>query len=316
MSEVMEDTTPTVLVCHPRQVARRALATLLAGCKEGWRVELASDTAEAEAHSGPAVVLVSRALADAGLVEALRTRHPLQLHHIILLTDGKGPAPSASVDELLRTPIVPVELASRVRTGVRLVELRSQLREAQARLCREAVTDELTGLANRQRALSMLRSELARAQRSLQSLAVLLLDVDGLGIVNAQHGHERGDTALADIARAMHQTARKYDLVARWEGQRFLVICPGNRLEGGYRAAQRQRQAIKQLTWRGEGGRAFWLTASVGVAVAARGSALTSRELVARGEAALAEAKRRGGDKVVASEDSVQCSEEVMLGAL
>lgn len=91
-------------------------------------------------------------------------------------------------------------------------------------LKREAETDDLTGLANRRAFFAALEAALAKARREEREIGVALLDVDDLKGINDTLGHEAGDRVLVLAARAMRQSVRGDDLVARIGGDEFAVL--------------------------------------------------------------------------------------------
>jgi diguanylate cyclase (GGDEF)-like protein len=114
--------------------------------------------------------------------------------------------------------------------------LRSELR-------RLAVTDDLTGLANRRAFRSSLTSELARSERTQRPVCLLMLDLDHFKRVNDTFGHGAGDVVLATMGKllssGMHRSG--IDVAARVGGEEFAVILPETDEEGGTFAAERLR---------------------------------------------------------------------------
>jgi diguanylate cyclase (GGDEF)-like protein len=157
----------------------------------------------------------------------------------------------------------------------------------------QASTDHLTGLANRRRFERTLEREVARTARHGRPFSLITLDIDYFKQVNDTHGHEAGDEAIRSIARVLQQGTRGVDLAARIGGEEFAVILTETNLAGAVEVAERLRLAVKAVELPSMGG----IAASFGVAECPS-QAETARELLARADAALYEAKRKGRDRV------------------
>jgi diguanylate cyclase (GGDEF)-like protein len=125
-----------------------------------------------------------------------------------------------------------------------------------------AMSDPLTGLANRRALAERIRYEVARHTRQEHSFAVLALDLDGFKLVNDRFGHDAGDDLLRDVAGALHEAVREQDTVARLGGDEFCVLAPETNRHGGEQLAERIETALARVTTGVRG-----LSASVGVAV-------------------------------------------------
>jgi len=175
--------------------------------------------------------------------------------------------------------------------------LRTRLDEANKRLSEMAVTDELTGLANRRTVFGRLGAEFSRARRTGRPLSVIALDIDHFKRINDRFGHAVGDAVLREIAQRMRDSVREYDLVGRIGGEEFLVVSPETERTDARVLAERILATVRDLPI-SVGEVQLDVTASAGVATAGKGDA-RSDDLVARADDALYSAKERGRDRVV-----------------
>jgi len=167
----------------------------------------------------------------------------------------------------------------------------------------QAITDELTGLANHRRFQETIDAEAERARRFGQPLSLVMLDIDDFKAVNDTYGHQQGDVVLAEVARVLRASSRDIDSPARYGGEEFALILPQTDLDGAYRLAERVRSGIEALRIApggDPGADPLEVTASLGVSALSDG-ATGPRDLLARADAALYEAKRTGKNKTVRS---------------
>ena len=153
-----------------------------------------------------------------------------------------------------------------------------------------AVTDSLTGLANRRAFDRTMLVELARADRGDQPMSLVILDLDEFKAVNDRLGHEGGDAVLVEVARRLQGLARTQDLVARVGGEEFAWILPATGADAALRAAERARQTIAASPIEG-----------VAITISAGAAQLEADgiRIIARADAALYTAKQRGRDRAV-----------------
>jgi len=107
-----------------------------------------------------------------------------------------------------------------------------------------AITDPLTGLYNRRFLLDHLGREIARAERTLGILSVLLMDLKGFKGVNDHFGHPVGDTVLVRTARVIRELLRAVDAGCRWGGDEFVVVLPNTDLFSAFAVAERIRKKV------------------------------------------------------------------------
>jgi diguanylate cyclase (GGDEF)-like protein len=118
---------------------------------------------------------------------------------------------------------------------------------------RLAVTDPLTGLANRRGGERSVASEIARARRQRTALSCIFIDIDRFKRINDTYGHQAGDRLLREISDLLRRTLRAYDILVRWGGEEFLLILPGVTLDQARKLAERIRAAVERLDTQGLG---------------------------------------------------------------
>ena len=175
-----------------------------------------------------------------------------------------------------------------------LVLSRVQLRAA---LERQAMHDPLTALANRNMLDERISHGLAMAQRSHEPVALIFADLDGFKRVNDDLGHRVGDAVLQTVARRMKAVVRDIDLVGRFGGDEFLVVCENTDGPGALLVSERLCAEIRRPIEGLPSG--YSVTASVGIVVYSPDHLPeeSSDSLILRADAAMYEAKRSGGDR-------------------
>lgn len=161
-------------------------------------------------------------------------------------------------------------------------------------LRRAANQDPLTGIPNRRYLMERLKEETERASRKGYPLAIAMMDVDHFKQINDRYGHEVGDTALCEIANAVRQGVRRYDIYGRWGGEEFLLLLPETAQVEAVAVLERIRQQIGRVRVGGETPTA--LSASFGLTLQRRGESLD--ETLKRADAALFAAKDAGRNRI------------------
>lgn len=234
--------------------------------------------------------LSSGQLADANQGELFVTSAPLGAEpgtseaRGVITVARRGRAIDADDREVLRS------LATQATLALENVDLHDQVQ-------RQAVTDELTGLANHRRFQELLSTEMDGVRRYQYPVGLIMLDVDNFTSVNNSYGHPQGDVVLAEIARVVRESSRETDTPARYGGEEMAVILPHTDLQGAVTIAERVRSAIASLQIPLDDG-SGWLhvTASVGVAASIDGN---KEALIKAADEALFAAKRQGKNRTV-----------------
>ncbi|MFO0889671.1 MAG: diguanylate cyclase [Isosphaeraceae bacterium] len=203
--------------------------------------------------------------------------------------------------------VVEVRTSPVADEGGRIVGAVEVFRDAGAELALEsayrsaremAARDSLTGLANRRCLTAFVSEQLALGSRSDRRFSLILLDVDRFKEINDELGHGAGDRVLAAIGRAILASCRETDLAGRYGGDEFAIILPGTTLDRASGIAERMRAEI--AAWcGGEVAGHPAVTASLGLAESLPDD--TWDTMLARADAALYEAKRRGRNRVAVS---------------
>lgn len=164
------------------------------------------------------------------------------------------------------------------------------------KLHRLAMTDPLTGIANRRHIEQLAQRALARAGADGEPLCVLVVDVDHFKAVNDAFGHAVGDQVLVRVAQSCKQALRRFDMIGRMGGEEFLVVLPDTTPEVALQIAERLRRRVEclPLAHLAPGLR---ITASVGAAMADH-DADDLAELIRRADNAMYRAKDAGRNRV------------------
>jgi diguanylate cyclase (GGDEF)-like protein len=217
---------------------------------------------------------------------------------------GSGAAPAHRIlllQAFLASTMVTVFSVSVMRTERKVYQERLEL--AYGEMEKRATTDVLTGLANRRHFEEMLKSEWARALRSGDSLALLMLDVDNFKAFNDRFGHPAGDAFLRRISQAILALEhRSTDLPARYGGEEFTYLLPATDLEGARQMAETIRLRVEKMSRDAENPGNFACSISIGCAALKPAHDLVSEMLIGAADAALYRAKRNGRNRVEAAE--------------
>jgi len=168
-----------------------------------------------------------------------------------------------------------------------------------SRLRTLANTDPLTNLNNRRHFTTLLDREIKRCQRNGHPLSLLLLDLDRFKLINDQHGHDTGDTALQLFAATCRNVLRNIDVMGRLGGEEFCIFLPDTDREGAFVLAERIRKAVSEMDIPDkESNLPIKITVSIGVAVFDNMMGDRIEDMLQRADKALYRAKNEGRNRV------------------
>lgn len=269
----------------------------------------------------PDMVLTDWEMPGMDGIELCRTIRSMKIGreiYIVMLTaqddeDTLVAAFDAGVDDYIAKPFLERTLRSRIRAGMRLVEMQRRITRDRMEIERQtrelavtnrklrhaALTDPLTRLPNRRAVFERLEQVWKAARQRDNVFSCMMLDLDRFKQINDQHGHGVGDTVLQTVATELNRALFPSDFVGRIGGEEFVVICEGTEAAEAFLRAELLREAVA--------GHAIScndvelaVTVSIGVAEY-RDSDRDVDEVIRRADEALYQAKSEGGNHVVNS---------------
>lgn len=157
---------------------------------------------------------------------------------------------------------------------------------------KEADTDKLTGIFNRNRFDKLLEREIHHVQASSKHTSLLIFDIDKFKDVNDTKGHIVGDEVLKGLARVIYKNIRVNDIFARWGGEEFVIMAPDTKLEDALLFASKLREEVEKHVFVDE----LHITCSFGVTELSRKD--TAVSVMERVDKALYAAKQNGRNRV------------------
>lgn len=213
-------------------------------------------------------------------------------------------AASSNIDKLSKTQIDYLcQLSAQA-------SITTQRANAYAEVLKYATLDALTGLNNRRQFEVRLKQEAANAKRNKKPLCCIMLDIDYFKKVNDTWGHSAGDCVLKNVAKIVAQGLREYDIASRYGGEEFCILLPDTKLREAVFVAQRLRAAVEKADINISedqvlGVDTLKVTISVGVSEFDKTMEAPQR-LHQSADIALYEAKRRGRNRVVVYDESLE----------
>jgi diguanylate cyclase (GGDEF)-like protein len=195
----------------------------------------------------------------------------------------------------------------------KIAERTDELRQANGRLERLSLLDELTGIANRRYFQRALADDWERARDRQLPLALILIDIDHFKELNDSRGHQAGDACLRQIGSFLAQQLRRSgdlsvragDVVARYGGEEFVVLLTDSDGSEALRSAERLRAGIEALAMP-YAGTTLRVTASCGVASIVPSANESIETLIGRADRGLYTAKNGGRNRVEYADDETQ----------
>lgn len=187
--------------------------------------------------------------------------------------------------------------AELARSAQEITKLRQDIQDIE----QEAMTDPLTGIANRKRFETCLTEWAEKADDSGHPLSLLLIDIDFFKKFNDNYGHNIGDMVLRLVAGALVESIKGRDLAARYGGEEFAIVLPQTAVDDAVTVANHIRVAVgsKRIVVKSTGAQLGTVTLSIGVAEYQADETLT--DFIDRTDKALYAAKRNGRNQVVAT---------------
>ena len=125
-----------------------------------------------------------------------------------------------------------------------------------------SVTDKLTGLYNRLKLDEVLTMRIEEFKRYKTEFSILLLDIDDFKKINDTYGHDVGDYVLKTVAKTLKENTRTTDVVGRWGGEEFIIVCENTNLDGSKTLAEHLRDIVYKTNFEKVGN----ITISLGIA--------------------------------------------------
>lgn len=297
-----------VLIVDRSPRVRRLVVRALS--EAGYRVDEVDDGGEAlrrlatESYDALLSDLRMPALSGLELLAAVKRLSP-DVEVIVLSSSEPDDMRSAiqalrlgAHDYVARPPAAAADVVMSVQRAIE----KKRLKESNQRLLRELEslgrTDPLTQIASRRAFDQALGREIARARRHGYGLGLIDLDIDHFGALSDTVGRHGGDVLLAAFAQILASTLREGDIVYRYEADEFVVLLPYAELPGTLLAAERLVVAVSARPIP-VGSTLLPVTTSAGVACLTLED-VGADSLLARAQAATAEAKAAGRDRAVA----------------
>jgi two-component system, cell cycle response regulator len=192
------------------------------------------------------------------------------------------------------------QLTVQVTIAIQQSELYHKLQDANHQLKQLAILDGLTGVANRRYFDRILRKEWQRSAREQKPLSLILCDIDYFKLYNDTYGHPAGDRCLQAVAKVLKTAIKRpADLVARYGGEEFAIILPDTDTQGALFIANQIRKNLANLKLAHKAIASKYITLSIGVMTQTPVYKTSPKNLIARTDKLLYQAKKQGRNCIV-----------------
>lgn len=250
-------------------------------------------------------ILVDGEMSGVGLVRSIRAACPDRMRTPILAISGIEDKNQRielfrlGINDFISKPVLDEEVRARVTHLITNRQLIEQVEDQRRHLYELAMTDQLTGLYNRNSLAEFAGRALAEAERHDFPLSVVLIDIDHFKTINDSHGHLVGDEVLSAIGELLLEDTRTEDFAVRFGGEELLLILTHCGLADAATHAERIRTRIEGMRPCG-----IVVTASLGVAARPAGETVAFERLLRAADEAVYEAKENGRNRVVTAAGS------------
>ena len=174
-----------------------------------------------------------------------------------------------------------------------------ELQKINKKLAFLSSTDQLTKLFNRHKMNEELSKEWKRSKRYNTLFSLVIFDIDYFKKINDNFGHQAGDAVLSELSRLTKETVRQTDIVSRWGGEEFLILCQETKLKQAVKLAEKILSTVRKHKFSIE----KTVTISAGVAEVSEGESI--EDILQIADERLYIAKNSGRDKVVFANSSI-----------
>jgi len=164
-------------------------------------------------------------------------------------------------------------------------------------LKRQATIDPLTQVYNRRALQDIADKLIEKAKRTQDCISIILIDLDHFKLINDNYGHPAGDKVLTKVSVALQKNLRKYDVLARFGGEEFIILLPDTPIDIALIIAEKLRVALEETTILLDDNHSIQITASFGVFLAENDN-LQWQDMLQQTDQALYRAKSTGRNSV------------------